>query len=1308
MTYNKSIILGNLNNDILQKKTLVQLFSNTVKNYPNKIALHFNGSSITYKELDSKSNAFAHHLINFNIGKDSIIGLFLPRGIELFIAHLGILKAGATYIPFDSETPIERVKTILNDAKSYYCITNFYINEKIHCISVLDSLLINNNTIDLSEVNNTSHIIFTSGSTGKPKGIPICHYQISHLIESENLILKINYSDVVYQGFSISFDMWFEEVWISFLVGATLIVADSFIAKSFDILEDFLNSNKVTVLHAVPSLLNYIGNNINSIRIVNSGGEACVENVIKKWAINNIILFNSYGPTETTVTATIGVLKKDDLLNVGHPLPNYSIAFVDENNFPVNKGEIGELIISGIGVSNGYFINSELTTLSFISKPSSLISMYGDIIYLTGDTGFINDDGNVVIIGRKDNQIKIRGYRVELAEIESKINRYSGIINSVVIKDQTTGIDQLIAYYETNGDDDLDLNLLLKQYLQNLLPSYMIPSQFVKVDLFNRLPSGKIDRKNLPTIQVKKNNYKIDKSFDSDSITQLILNVLVEIFPNQELNVNSDFFDDLGGHSMLAAIFVSTSREKTGIDKLSIFDVYKVRKIGEIISLWKNKNEMNSTSQFVIKKNNISKLHFYTCSLFQCIALLFIFGLFACQLFVPYLSYYVAANEIDGLFIPIICSVISFLITPPIIILLILLIKKILIGRFEEGDFPLWGFVYFKWWFFKRLLSIISSDILSNTPLYNYYLRSIGFEVSNDAQLNKFEFGISDLIKIGNNVTISSNVVLNNAFVENGIFKLRTIILEDNSYIGTSSIVNGNCVLKQFGTLKDLSSLESNKVIHEFEIWEGSPAKYLTKDKDQFSVNFIQPSTNYKLLFILLIFLLPVIIIIPLLPTIVGLHYLDENSGWYNFSYLYTTPIFSLIYILLFIFEIVFLTKMVNRNIKEGTYSIFSHVYIKKWFCDQLFSLLLIVIKPIFATVFISKIYRMLGAKVGRNTEISNASNVSHNLLEIGKESFIADVAIIGENDIKNKQLILKKTIIGNKIFIGNSGVIPQGLNLGNNKLIGVLSTTPSQFQLDKFETDWFGSPSFQLPKRQIISSYSDRLTFNPSLSRKFLRAIIEFIRVLIPQSLILCFSIIFIAFGHDLITKNSFYISIFYFPIYYLLIVALPSFFTIFLFKWIFIGTYKKAEHPMWTINVWLTEAITSLYESIAVTYFLEFLKGTTFLPIFMRFLGVKIGKKVFLDTTDFTEFDLVSIGDFSALNYNSGPQTHLFEDRIMKMDKVNIGSNVTIGSGSIILYDTIVGSNTIIEPLSLVMKGEKVPPNSIWNGIPIKIKNV
>lgn len=213
------------------------------------------------------------------------------------------------------------------------------------------------------------------------------------------------------------------------------------------------------------------------------------------------------------------------------------------------------------------------------------------------------------------------------------------------------------------------------------------------------------------------------------------------------------------------------------------------------------------------------------------------------------------------------------------------------------------------------------------------------------------------------------------------------------------------------------------------------------------------------------LFFFPLIIVLPLAPTLYTLYYLDERSSDYNFYYLWQAPILSTVYILLFILVVSFLTRLLQIKMKPGIYPVYSFTYYRKWVKDQIFNISLVVLHPLFASIYISKFYRMMGAKVGKNSEISTASDVSHNLLEIGEGSFIADAVILGEHDVRNGQLILAKTKIGNNSFVGNSGLIPQGYQLGDNMLIGVLSKAPTEEQLaNSVEKDWFGSPPIGLP----------------------------------------------------------------------------------------------------------------------------------------------------------------------------------------------------------------------------------------------------
>ncbi|MBS1572727.1 MAG: amino acid adenylation domain-containing protein [Bacteroidetes bacterium] len=1305
-----SFILGKIAPEFIIEETLPELLAPNFIKYKDKIAFSFNDKHITYSQLDNWSNAIAKDLQEKGVKEGDKVGLWYPRSLELPVAILGILKAGAAYIPMDRETPVERIKQIFTEIG----VSAYFSDEDagIHCppskIPELPQEIIP--TPDIQKNPDAwAYVIFTSGSTGNPKGIPITHKNICHLIRSEEDFIQIKDTDKVYQGFSVSFDMWCEENWVSLFAGASIWIADATTVKAIDELSEILIKNKITVLHAVPSILAII-DDVPSLRLINAGGEACPVTVQKKWSKPGRIFINSYGPTETTVSSNMAILDENDELTIGGPLPNYHIAIVDENMNIVPRGEKGEMIISGPGVSEGYFNLEQLTAEKFLPNPFPHLP--GKMIYKTGDAAMIREDGFLDFLGRLDDQIKLRGYRIELGEIESRLNQLDGVSSAAVtVKNDANDQPQLVGFVVMKANVEFNENQLRKKLAEFLTP-YMVPTVIVKVEEMPRMPSGKIDRKKLPTPEqfLYKNtqNEKIEIS-ENESVEERIKKILQVVFPGKNIELSQDFFTDLGGHSLLAATLVSHLRQEAKLSAASLKDIYENRPLSafaKVVEEKQSKIKQSKNEEF----QRVSTMQYYLCNLAQTLCLLVLFGFFSIQIFFPYLSYYYFQLNGYGIKFAILSAVLLYTLIPPVFSFIILFIKRVFIGKLKEGDYPLWGWYYFKWWLWKTTKRLLPSEFIVDTPLYPKYLRLLGVKVHPSAQLSKLSIGAEDLVKIGKNVSTSSGCVLDNASVENGVLKLRKIVLEDHAYLGSSSVVGGDSVIEKHGELQDLSCLNNGKKIGFGEIWNGSPAEKISdKTPEELNIQNLAPAKKRTLMsffYLITLPLFPVIIILPLIPTLYILFFLDEQAPDYSFSYLWQTPFLAITYIVLFILLISGITRLLQINMKPGRYSIFSFMYYRKWLKDQLYNLSLITAHPLFASIYISHFYRLLGAKVGKNSEISTASDVSHNLLEIGEGSFIADAVILGEHDVRNEELILNKTIIGNQSFVGNSGIVSQGYSLNDNMLIGVLSKTPTEEEMENSHSkDWFGSPPIAMPARKKATGFDDSRTFNPPLKLKILRAVIEGLRIIFPQTIIIICSVFFIAYtssyldGHLL---KLFLLS----PFYYLGMVALPAFFMVVLLKWILVGKYQKTEMPMYSMKVWLSEAITTIYEALAVNFFLDLLRGTMWLPFFLRFLGVKIGKRVWLNSTDFTEHDMVSIGDETMLNEDCGPQTHLFEDRIMKIGPVNIGKRTTIDSRTIILYDSQIGDDVTIDALSLVMKGEILPNNTHWEGSPIRLK--
>jgi non-ribosomal peptide synthetase-like protein len=294
----------------------------------------------------------------------------------------------------------------------------------------------------------------------------------------------------------------------------------------------------------------------------------------------------------------------------------------------------------------------------------------------------------------------------------------------------------------------------------------------------------------------------------------------------------------------------------------------------------------------------------------------------------------------------------------------------------------------------------------------------------------------------------------------------------------------------------------------------------------------------------------------------------------------------------------------------------------------------------------------------------------------------------------------MQPTVISRRSFVGNGAYIPDGTHLPENVLIGVLARAPDPAKVRPGDT-WVGSPAIHLPARETVAGYPESLTFRPSFLRRLGRSLIEAFRIMAPHAIV-------ISAGYAIVLDvmptagAELYVDAAISLAGHGMLFGACTFVFAALFKWVLIGRYGRRSEPMWTRFVWLSEAATNLYEGIAVPNFMRYLRGTPWLPIAFNLLGCRMGKGVYLDTTDITEFDCVSIGDHAELNALTCPQTHLFEDRVMKIDHVRIGARVNIGPRSTVLYSAAVSDGAQLGPMTLVMKGESIPASSRWTGNP------
>ena len=1316
----ESVLIGELRPDLQRPETLVDIFDTTVAVHQHRGALQFGDASFSFLALATASQTITAQLLAHNIKPGDRVGLWCARGPLVVAAMIGIMRAGAVYVPFDRSTPLARISAacidadislVIHDGKTAPDAKSLSAKTMFLDETVFSAPIPGDDKPHAATPDQLAYIIFTSGSTGRPKGVMVSHRQACHWLRSEHAVLNIQKEDIVYQGFSPAFDMSLEEMWTSLLVGAKLVQADENTARDPHEIHSLLRQHKVTVLHAVPSLAALIEPDIPSLRLLNLGGEASTSAIVEHWARDGLRIVNTYGPTEATVSCTLGELSPNRPISIGNPLPNYRIYIVDADGKLAKKGEVGELWIGGPSVADGYVAQSDLTEERFSHDP---FSTHPGRVYRTGDEAMIGPADEIFFLGRRDGQVKIRGYRVELEEIEKALADLPSVqLAGVAVQTSPAGDIELIAILVPTSGHIIRLDDVRAHLKQTVAP-YMIPGRFRIADDLPRLASGKVDRQTLTTSSIGEALVEAPVDTTLSPLESRLAEVLSGVIGSDVVNPTADFFEDLGAHSLMMARFVSKLRQSPDLARLSMRDVYATRTLRSFAALIESRIDSNSATMATqaaatppeVTPSPADHWRYYVCGVAQALSLFLIYGILASALVTPYFAYALADEWWSDLTLSCLTCLATATVVPALMFNLMIAAKWIIIGRYKAGDYPLWGSYYFRCWLVERLLDLTPLELLSNSPLYAHALRALGATIGHNVDLGTLHIGAFDLLTIGDGSSLGSGTLINNRTYDGKMMRLRPVVCGRNVFVGSCAVLNGGSQIGAHAEIQDMAHLAPDTIVPELEIWSGSPATKIGRSA------IVPPLPNRRPLlehigligvYLMLAAGLVVCSVTPILPVLYALNELDAAAPDGNFNYLFLSPLFGLIYTLLFASIVVAARWLLLGRVKAGTYDVYGLFFARKWFVDKLFELSLTVIHSFFSTLYVGPYYRLLGAKIGKRSEISTATNVTHDLLEIGDEAFIADAVVLGDPQIRHGQLVLQHTKLGRRCFAGNGSVILNGSVMPDETLLGVLSLAP-QNSNPKLQpgTTWFGIPSQELPNREMFLNYPEELTFKPTRLRWLGRLMIETLRILFPSTYLIASLTLMINAAFQIEESFNLFWAIFCLPLLYLWMVALPALAIISLLKRVLIGRYQAGTHPMWTSFVWFSEALTAIYEMLLVPLLFDFLRGTPFIAWAFRVLGVNIGKRTLIDTTDMTEFDLVTIGDDAVLSHQSGPQTHLFEDRVMKLGPVFIGARATIGARSILLYDTIIGDQCSIAPLSLVMKGEELPAGSRWTGSP------
>ncbi|QJU58388.1 amino acid adenylation domain-containing protein [Sphingomonas sp. AP4-R1] len=1266
-------------------------------------------TTLTYWELRERSVRFARQLRAMGVERGDRVVLCLSRSLDQYMAILGTLWAGACYVPVDWTYPQDRIDFIAEDSGAVLIVTEseraadmpgrtLVVDAALGDLAAHEARAIDR-TESGAVPDDLAYIIYTSGTTGRPKGVAITHRNACHLVRSECAILALEPEDKVFGGFSLAFDMSVETMWSAFFVGAELLVANEALAKAGPDIAIVLAAEGVTIWHVVPSLLTLVETDMPTLRLLNLGGEACPPDLVNRWARPGLRMLNTYGPTETTVTATWTELQPGRRVTIGRPLPGYTAWIVDEKLWPVPAGAEGELVIGGPGVGAGYVNLPDLTAEKFVKTPFDGPDGAPALIYRSGDLVRLDAVGDIEFIGRIDTQVKIRGFRVELAEIEAVIADDPSVAQAVVhlFRDED-GAEFLAAFVVARSGTAIDLDAV-RARVRDRLPNYMRPAAYQVLEALPTLPaSGKVDRKALqrPVVAPAEERETVAPATPLEERLHAIWS---EAFAPQKVSVLDDLFEDLGGHSLKAARLVSAIRRFPGLAGVSIQDVYAAPTIRGLAARLADRIVPDKVAGQPF--HCIAAWKRWLCWIAQTIALLPIYSVAGLQWFFPYVAYIHLAGDMNRVS-ALLLSGLSFILIPPLAMAASIVVKWVVIGRFRRGVYPLWGAYYFRWWFVRRFSEVIATPYLAGTPMIRTYYRLLGARVGQRAFIGRGNIDAADLVTIGDDAVISDYAMLATSSVERGLLHLGTARIGNGGFVGSMAVVGRDAVIGEGAALEDLSALPAGVHIPAGESWSGSPGRRISEGLPQRADDTAGPVRRALIGVALTIaaLILPIVSILPIAPGLISMIEIDWNSD--NYTYLLISPLLAMTYVILMCVLTVLAKRLILGPVHPGRYSIHSWFYVRFWFVQQINDLALRLLHPIYATLYVIPWYRALGVRVGRRAEISTAAAIVPDLVDIGPESFIADAVLFGAARVEPGAIVLAHTKIGRRSFIGNSALLPTGASIGDGVLIGVLSKPPEDGGAEKPDGTWFGSPPISLPVRQTIGLFDEGSRFNPGKRLIATRLSIEAIRVTLSLALFIAFfSLLLSAVGEIDELRYGGYKILYTFPFLYVGF-ALACGLSVVLLKWLVMGRYRATTQPLWSTFVWRTELITATYENLAVPNLLEPLRGTPWLPAYLRLLGCRIGRRCYLDTTDVTEHDLVRIGDDVALNDFSGLQTHLFEDRVMKVSGVTVGDRATIGSYAIVLYDAEIGEDAQLGDLSVVMKGETLPPGTSWEGSP------
>lgn len=1302
---------------------LPEFFAQAAVRWPDAVAVDVppaatrpNRETVTYAELKHESELLAG-VVHLAVGRGAVAAIMLGRTTpRLYVAQLAVLRSAAAYVCVDPAFPDDQVTHILSDSKARALLTDAAGADRAARIGYPGPII----RVDLPLTtpalplpappgpDDVAYIIYTSGSTGRPKGVMIPHRGAANLVGGDMKEFDLGPGDRVAQGSSPAYDSSVEEIWMALATGATVVSMDDETARLGPDLVPWLRNERVTVLCPPPTLLRATGcadprTELLHLRLLYVGGEALPDDVAERWSRGRRMV-NGYGPTECTVTCMRQDIVPGEPVAIGKAVPGMTAWAVDDKLQPVAPGEKGELCMGGPGLALGYLNQPELTAAKFVDHPKL------GRIYRTGDLVHAEPDGTFFYHGRIDSQVKLRGYRIELEAIESVLARCPGI-REAACRVQGEGAMEMLAAHVVPDDPKQPPHVeQLKDELRRALPTYMMPGAFGIIDDLPRTAGGKLRRGELPVLRTQRVRKHDAGPAPASPIALFIAESVQSVLRLPDLpGAADDFFTDLGGSSLNGAMLITKLRTNPATASITVRDLYETRTVGQLVERAVPDTESTGKQR---ERHTVDVIG-ATVAQALWLALELALGSIAAYVGVfwvlPWLSDKIGLAGLVFL-TPVALSLLRLAVTP-LSIEVAVRAKRLLIGKYTAVRTPVWSPFHVRIWIVRQFMRFIPWGTIAGTEYTSIVLRKLGARVGERVHIHRgvnLQQGGWDLLDIGDDVTISQDASLGLVHLEQGQVVLGPVTVDSGATIDIRAGVGPHARVGRNAWLSALSHLATGSTVPDGERWDGAPAKPAGRAGDPPpppAKGLVLSPKAHGLVMILsrnlvsLVLALPYAVIAAFVASKLDLSYETLLTALTNPSdHVALLLMLGVCACLALVYEVA-LEAVVARAlgpVPPGVINRYGLAYVRVWLKTGLVDS---AGKWLSGGIFWPVWLRAAGMRVGAGCEISTIIDVVPELVTIGPDTFFADGIYLCGPRVQRGVVVLDQVELGANTFLGNHAVIAAGQRLPSDILIGI--STVADDRLVRPGTSWFGHPPFELPQREIVSV--DRsLTHEPSLIRVINRNFWEWLRFTLP--IVPLAAVALWTFG---VQKADELLDT---PALLLLGVPAVSFLTgaalcltVLVMKWALLGRVREGIHPLWSCWCSRWDFLYVAWGFIAGKP-LSALEGTLLLPIYLRWIGVRIGKKVALGEgfAQIVDPDMLEFGDGATVNAMF--QAHTFEDRVLKIGHVKVGAHSTLGDATVPLYGAVVGEHTMVAPHSVIMKHEHLLPGLRYEGAPTR----